>query len=100
MDHLAKVGPEGAHPSLIGLVVGPVGLPRVPPQPYFQKVLPSPMRMNLNHSLGQFDQTAHVYPSGLYKQHPYPLAEASGNLSLHTPDQVMKSEILRPRNTI
>jgi hypothetical protein len=26
-DHLAKVGPEGAHPRPIGLVVGPVGPP-------------------------------------------------------------------------
>jgi hypothetical protein len=34
-DHLTEVGPEVAHPSPIGLVVGPVGFPRVPPQPYF-----------------------------------------------------------------
>jgi hypothetical protein len=58
------------------------------------------MRINLNDLLGRFDQTAHVYPLGLYKQPPAPLAEASGNLSLHTSDQVIKSEILHPRNTI
>jgi hypothetical protein len=81
----------------MGLVVGPVGLPQAPPQPYFQKVLPPPMRINLNHSLGQFDQTAHVYPQGYISS---PLAEAYGNLSLHTPDQVIKIEILRPRNML
>jgi hypothetical protein len=99
-DHLAEVGPEGGPPSPIGLVVGPVGLSRVPPQPNLQKVLPPHMRINLTNSLGQFDQTAQVYPSGLYKQPPCPLAEASANLSLHTPDQVVKLEILCPRNTI
>jgi hypothetical protein len=65
-DHLAEVGPEQAHPSLIDLVVGPVG-PLVPNGPSFQNVLPPPMRINLNNSLGRFDQTTHDYPSGLYK---------------------------------
>jgi hypothetical protein len=42
MDHLAEVALRVAHPGPIGLVVGSVGLPRAPPQPYFQKVLPPP----------------------------------------------------------
>jgi hypothetical protein len=42
----------------------------------------------------------HNIYAGLTNPNTYRLAEASGNLSLHTPDQVIKSEILRPRNTI
>jgi hypothetical protein len=34
--------------------------PMVPNGPIFRKVLPSPMGINLNHSLGRFDQTTHV----------------------------------------
>jgi hypothetical protein len=49
-------------------MVGPVGLPRAPRQPYFWNVLPPPMRINLNRMLGWFDRTAHGIPSGLYKQ--------------------------------
>jgi hypothetical protein len=49
-DHLDEVGPEGAHPCPISLVVGPFGLPQAPPQSHLQKVLPTPMSINLNHS--------------------------------------------------
>jgi hypothetical protein len=68
MDHLAEVGPP--QPDRPG---GGAGRPPVVPNgPSFWKVLPPAMRINLNHSLGRFDQTAHVYPSGLYKQPPAP----------------------------
>jgi hypothetical protein len=39
-------------------------------------------------------------PSRLYKQPSDPLAEGIWLSSVHTPDEVIKSEILRPRNTI
>jgi hypothetical protein len=98
--HPAEVGPEGGNHRPIDPMVGPVSLPRAARQPYFWNVLPPPMMINLNRMLGRFDCTTHGIPSGLYKQPPDPLAGRIWLSSIHTPDQVIKSEILRPRNTL
>jgi hypothetical protein len=47
-DHLAEVGPKGGlpQPDRPG---GGAGRPLVPNGPSFQKVLPPPPRINLNH---------------------------------------------------
>jgi hypothetical protein len=81
-------------------MVEPVGLPRAPRQPYFWNVLPPPMMINLNHMIRQFDRTAPGIPLGLYKQPQTPWQGGIWLSFVHTPDQVIKSEILRLRNTI
>jgi hypothetical protein len=53
--HMTEVDPEGGQPQPDRPGGGP-GRPLVPSGPSFRKVLSPPMRINLNHSLGLFDQ--------------------------------------------